>query len=134
MPGADAAPGRGPAIRLLGSLRRLIAGALAMARTRLELLGVELQLEVQRAIAVAVWALVATLAGGITLFLAGLTVIIAFWDEHRLVAAVGVTAAFFVFAVVAMAVLLRRLRAWPPMFQATLAELARDRERLGGGS
>ena len=134
MTNQDGAAAGGPAGRFFASARRLLASVLAIGRTRLELLSVELQLELQRAVQLAVWAAVAVLAAAIGLLLAGVTVIIAFWDTHRLLAAVLVTAAFVGLALAAIAVLAYKLRTRPPMLEGTLAELARDQERLGGGS
>lgn len=105
-----------------------------MGRTRLELLSVELQLEWRRTLGLAVWAAVAVLAGGIGLLLAAVTVIVVFWDSHRVLAAVLVTAAFLGLAIAASAVIAYRLRTRPPLLEGTLAELARDQEQLGGGS
>lgn len=133
MPDQDGAATSGPAGRFFASARRLLATMLAIGHTRIELLSVELQLELQRALQLFVWAAVAVLAGGIGLLLAGVTVIIAFWDTHRLLAAVLVTMAFLGLALGAIAVAAHKLRTRPPPLEGTLAELARDQERLGGG-
>jgi uncharacterized membrane protein YqjE len=57
-------------------------------------------------------------------------VILLFWDTHRVLAAVGVTGTFFVIAIVAAFVLRAKLRAKPPLLDATLAELKKDRDSL----
>lgn len=128
--GSDAAPG--PIGRLLRSAGGFLAGLLAIARTRLELLGVEVQLEVRRVASLLVLGLASLLAAGMALLMAGLAVIFAFWDSHRVLAAVGVTATFLVLAVVSAAFLARRLRAGPRPLEGTLAELARDIDQLRG--
>ncbi len=130
----DGAATGGPAGRFFASARRLLAQLLAIGRTRMELLSVELRLELQRALQLFVWAAVAVFAGGIGLLLAGVTVIIAYWDSHRLLAALLVTMAFLGLALAAIAVAARKAQTRPPPLEGTLAELARDRERLGGGS
>jgi uncharacterized membrane protein YqjE len=103
-----------------------------MGRTRLELLSVELREELNRAAELAVWGVVAVLAAGGGLLFAGLTVIFAFWDTHRILAAVLVTASYFLIAVVAGLVVRSRLRSRPPFLHATLGELARDEDDLRG--
>ena len=115
---------------LLESLRNLLATAAAIAHTRLELLGTELQEEMHRVAAIMVWAAVALLAAGIGLFLAALGVIFVFWDTHRLVAALAVTAAFLLIAATAVLVLRAKVRNKPRLLDATLAELAKDRAQL----
>jgi uncharacterized membrane protein YqjE len=124
------APARGPIGGLLESLRNLLATAAAIAHTRLELLGTELQEEMHRVAAIMVWAAVALLAAGIGLFLAALGVIFVFWDTHRLVAALAVTAAFLLIAATAVLVLRAKVRNKPRLLDATLAELAKDRAQL----
>lgn len=133
--GASAvAPARGPIGGLLGglleSLRALLATAAAIAHTRLELLGTELQEEMHRVAAIMVWMLVALLAAGIGLFLAALGVIFIFWDTHRLFAALVVTAVFFTIAATAVLVVRAKIRNKPRLLDATLAELAQDRAQL----
>jgi uncharacterized membrane protein YqjE len=126
----DAVPVRGPTGRFLDSLGRLLATALTIGRTRLELLTVELQLEVQRTAALVVWTLVALFAAGAGLLLAGVTVIIVFWNSHRVLAAAIVTAVFLLLALMATAILAYKIRTKPPMLEGTLAELDRDRVHL----
>ena len=66
----------------------------------------------------------------IRLFLLALAVIFAFWDTHRLAASIAVTATVFLIAVVAGLVLRAKVRAKPPMLDATIAELKKDRAAL----
>lgn len=134
MQASEAEPVRGPVGRLLGSLGNLLATALAIGRTRLELLTVEVQLEIRRSAELLLWALVALFTAGIGLLLAGVLVIIVFWDSHRVLAAAMVTAAFLAVALLATAILAYRVRTKPRLLQGTLAELKRDSERLRGGA
>lgn len=128
-PPDDAAP-KGPFSGLLSSLTQTFATLVAMAQTRLELLTTELQEEIQQTANLLLWAVVALFAAGIGLFLAALVVIFVFWDTHRVLAAVAMTALFFAIAIGAALHLRNRLRNRPRMLDGTLTELARDRERL----
>ena len=110
----------------------MLATAIGIGRTRLELLSVELREELHRTAGLVVWGAVAVLAAGGGVLFAGLAIIFAFWDTHRLLAAVLVTVAYFVLAVVAGLVIRSRLRTRPPFLQSTLAELARDEDELRG--
>jgi uncharacterized membrane protein YqjE len=126
------APAAGPLGRLIGSAGDLLASLLTIGRTRLELLTVELQLELRRIAELLVLAFVALLAGGMGLLMGGLSIIFAFWDTHRLLAAGLVTATFFALAALAVFLLARRVRDRPRALDGTLSELARDAEQLRG--
>jgi uncharacterized membrane protein YqjE len=126
-------PGAEPAGRLLGSVRGLVASLLAIGRTRLELLTVEVQLEIRRVADLLVLALAAVVAAGAGLVMAGLALVLAFWDAHRLLVAVLVTASFLGIAGVAALMARRRLNAASGFLAGTLGELARDAEQLRRG-
>jgi uncharacterized membrane protein YqjE len=123
-------PARGPISGLFRSLAHLFATAIGIAQTRLELLSTELQEEVHRVAEIMLWAAVALLAAGVGLFMLALLVIFVFWDTHRVLASVAVTSAFFVIAATAGLVLNAKVRSKPPLLDATLAELKKDRASL----
>lgn len=120
----------GPATGLFKSMGGLLHTVLTMAQTRIELLATELQEEVQRAAKLLILGFVALVCGFIGLLLAALTIVFAFWDSHRVLAAGIVTIAFFVFTAIAVIVVLAKLKAKPRLLQASLTELARDRDEL----
>jgi uncharacterized membrane protein YqjE len=120
----------GPVHNLFQSVASLLATFLAVAQTRLELLTTEMQTEVHRAAEIVVLMLVVLFAAGIGLFMTALVVIFVLWDTHRLLASVVVTCIFFVIALLAAYVLRVKLKTKPPMLEATLAELAKDRRQL----
>jgi len=117
---------QGPATNLLRSLVQLGGTLLAVAQTRVELLTTELSEDLERGLRILLWAMVGLLAGILGLLLAGITVIIYFWDTHRMVAALGVTAVFLVVAAVAGQTFRRHLRQKPRLLDATRAELHHD--------
>jgi uncharacterized membrane protein YqjE len=120
----------GPLGGLLHSLTQVVATLVAMAQTRLELLTTELQEEIHRAAAVLLWAFVALFAAGIGLFLLALAAIFAYWDTHRVLVSALVTLAFFVIAAIAALCLRKQLHSRSRLLDATLSELARDKQRL----
>lgn len=67
---------------LFASLRRMLATLVELVHARLELVGTELQLEVQRATNVLLWAFAAIVLGIVAVVLLAVTVLIAFWDTH----------------------------------------------------
>jgi uncharacterized membrane protein YqjE len=115
---------------LFQSLSQLLGTLLGIVHTRLELLTTELQEEVQRAAKLLLWAFVAAFAAMMALFLGAFTVIFVFWDTHRLAASLTVMALFIALAVVAILIMRRKLSTRPPLLDATLGELARDRDQL----
>ena len=129
-PGEPGEPVRGPIAGLFASMAKLLATAIGIAQTRLELLTTELQEEVHRVAEIMVYAVIALLAAGVGLFLLALVVIFAFWDTHRIVASIAVTSTVFLIAIVAALVLRAKVRGKPPMLDGTLAELKKDRETL----
>jgi uncharacterized membrane protein YqjE len=130
MAGAQAEHEAAPATGLFHSLSHFVGTLLGLAHTRLELLTTELQEEVRQVGQLLVWALIAAFAAMMALFLGALTVIFAFWDTHRVLVAVLMVAVMAAVAAMAAAVLAKKLRNRGPLLDATLAELAKDRDQL----
>lgn len=110
----------------------MLATLVTLAHTRLELVTVELEQEVQRLTGVLLWAIVGIFCGGLAVLMLALTIVIAFWDGHRLLAAGLVTLLFVAVAVGAGLVVRHRLRTRPRLLSATIAELKQDARALGG--
>lgn len=115
---------------LFDSLRALLATLLTLAHTRLELVTVELEQEVERLAGTLLWAIVGIFCGGLAVLMIALTIVIAFWDGHRLLAASLVTLLFVAVAVGAGLVVRQRLRNRPRFLSATIGELKRDARAL----
>lgn len=126
--------GSGPFRRIVGSLSGLLATIIAIGRTRLELLTVEVREEVQRTAELLAWGFVGLLAAGAGILYVALAIIFSFWDTHRILATVLVAVGFFALAAIAGILARARLRDQSQFLQATLAELARDEEELRGRS
>ena len=124
------APSHGPIGSLMRSLRKLLATAIAIGHTRLELLSTELQREIHEAAEILLWAAIALFAAGISLFLLAILVVFVFWDTHRVVASIVVAAAFLAISVTAGLVLRVKIRHRPRLLGGTLAELEKDRASL----
>ena len=112
------------------SPRRLGAAFLGLLHSHVELLGIELQEQKARTVSLLLFAGLALVFA--LLLLVGLStlVLIVFWDDHRLAAIIGLCV-FYTLATVFCGV---RLKAAvfdeSSPFNATLEELAKDRERL----
>ena len=119
-----------PGARMASSLRSLGTTLVEIVATRVELALVELREE-------GLWrrqALVLAVVGGLFLamglLLAAFFFVVLFWDSHRLAAIAAVTLLYLSIAAVAFLRLRTRSRNRPPPFEATLRELAADREAL----
>ena len=123
---SDDAPAPGPAGNLLRSLVRLGGSLLAAAETRFDLLATELNEDVTRGVRLLAFALAALFTGLLGALMAGATVVIVFWDTHRVAAAVVVTATFFRAAILCSLVFRQRLREKPRLLDATRSELKKD--------
>jgi uncharacterized membrane protein YqjE len=115
---------------LFGSVRQMLATAVALAHTRVELFTTEIEAEIQRAVALLIWAFVALFFAGLTVLMLALTIVIAVWDEHRLLAAGLMTLVFVVVVVVAGLVVRAKVARRPHLLGSTIEELKRDRAAL----
>jgi uncharacterized membrane protein YqjE len=115
---------------LFRSVSNLLATLIGIAQTRFELLTTELQEEIQRAAGLIVWGFIALLAAGVGLVFIGVTIIVTYWDTNRVAAALWVTGGFVALAIIAVVVLLVRVRSKPRLMDATRTELAKDRAEL----
>ena len=128
----DGPAGDGDDAGLRPALLRLVAGGLALARTRLELAGVEWAEERRRlASVVALAAAGAVLA---TLALAALTLLVVayFWDSHRYAAIAALTVVYGALAAFAFLRAASIVKRQPTPFAATIAEFDKDRAMLVG--
>jgi uncharacterized membrane protein YqjE len=129
---SDEDQSQGPATNLLRSLVRLGGTLLATAQTRVELLTTEVSEDLERGVRILLWGFIAVLSGVLAMLLAGITVIVYYWDTHRMGAAVGVTLVFVLIAAVAAWVSRQRLQEKARLLDATRTELARDVTMLRG--
>jgi uncharacterized membrane protein YqjE len=130
MAGRDAAGGTARAGGLLGSIKKLVATLVAVADTRLRLLANELHAETYR-----VGQLLLLGAASVFLLAFGCVlltffVIVMFWDCNRLLAIGGFAALYIVVGVVLAAIVRGRATSRTRLFEASLAELGKDRDRL----
>jgi uncharacterized membrane protein YqjE len=121
-----------PEFGLFASLRRMLATLIALAHTRLELVSVEVEEQIAHAAGLLLWSIAVILFGSLAVLVLALTIVIAFWDDHRLLAAGLVTAAFALATLVAVLVVRARLRRRPRILAATVAEMKRDVAALDG--
>jgi uncharacterized membrane protein YqjE len=115
---------------LMDSAKRMLATVIALVHTRLELFTTEIEEEIQRAASILLWGLVALFFGSLTVLMIAFTVIIIFWEDHRILAAVLVTATFLVMTLIFGLLARSRLKAKTRFMAASIDELKRDRDSL----
>jgi uncharacterized membrane protein YqjE len=113
------------------SVRSALRTLLAYAETRARLAANEVEEQVLRILEVAVWAAAALLLLVIGLVFAALFVVLLFWDSNRLLAAGLVAASFVAGGIVSVLMVRAGLAVRPEFLAATLAELQKDREKMG---
>lgn len=117
---------------LTAAVRRIGADLLDLARTRLELAGIELQESGRVLLGYLAWGVAAAVLALFALWLVVVFVLVLFWDTHRLLAVGGMALLFILGTVFAAMKLRAGLAARPPLLPATLAELRKDAAALRG--
>ena len=115
---------------LLRSLRILLANLLAVARTRGELLQVELEEEKLRFAGIVIYAVAAAVFLALAVVALTFFVMVLFWDTHRVMAAGVIVLAYAVIGIVCACIAHSRSRVKSKLFSASLAELGKDGARL----
>lgn len=114
------------------SLRRALATLIELAYTRLELVGVEIEATVRHSLNLLLWSIIAVFSATMSILMLVLTMLIALWDTHRMLAAGAITAFFASAALAAAFVVRHRIRTRPRLLATTIAELRRDAAALDG--
>jgi uncharacterized membrane protein YqjE len=126
-------PPQGHPPGIFDSLRQLLGTLAAIAQTRIELLGTEVEEQVARLTSLLVWTIVSLFLAFTTVVLVAVAILVAFWDTNRVLVAVLLAAGFAVLALYSWFRVKAAARERPHLFQSTLAELSRDRDHLDAG-
>lgn len=119
---------------LFESLRTLAGDLVGIVHTRLELLATDLAEERIHLTTLLVLGLVALFCLGAGLVLLAILIAVVFWESHRLAALAGLTAFFLAAGATLVVLAMHKARNRPRLFEASLAELAKDRQGLRSGS
>ena len=115
---------------LLSSIKNLVATGASIAKTRLELLSVDVQIarsQFLRSFVIIVSALFFLFFG---LLMLALLIVIYNWESDRLMALSLLAGAFLAIGMILAALVIQSLRTMPKLFEASIAELAKDAEEL----
>jgi len=120
-----------PPVGLFGSIRNLAASLVAHLHTRLELFATEFAEEKLRLTSLLISAILALFFTFMTLVLAVLFVLAAYWDTpYRLHAVAFLAVLFLAGAAITGGMVRAKLKSRPRLFEASLAELYKDRQQL----
>jgi uncharacterized membrane protein YqjE len=108
------------------TMGRIGGNLIAMVQTRLALAAVEIEEESQRMLGYFVLALLSLILFGIAMVLVALTIIMVFWDNYRLEAAIGLAALFGAAGTWVALKLRAGIANKPRLLATTAAELNKD--------
>jgi uncharacterized membrane protein YqjE len=115
---------------LLSSIKNLVATGASIAKTRLELLSVDVQIAQSKFISLLVMIVCALFFLFFGLVMLSLLIVIYSWESDRMLALGLLTSGFIAIGLILAILIVRSLRTMPKLFEASIAELAKDREGL----
>jgi uncharacterized membrane protein YqjE len=122
--------GTGRPLGLLALVRHFGATIVALIYTRIELLTTEFEEELQRGVIILVWTLLSLFFGALSVLMLAVTLLVIFWDDHRVLVAALITVGFVAITALTALVANARVKAKPRFLSATIEELKRDRAYL----
>ncbi len=115
---------------LVDSLTATAATMVAIVHTRLDLLSTDLEEEREHFVSLTLFALGAFFCLGVGVVLVASLLVFAVWDTHRFLALGALAATFLTAGASAIVIALKKVKAKPRLFAASLAELRKDRQLL----
>ena len=119
-----------PTEHILSSIKKLGSTAVELIQTRLELFSSDIQVGWQRLLSVLVMVIVALFSFLFGLVLLSILVVVLYWDTHRVLTLALLTGGFLVIGITLVLVVRQKINAMPKLFEASLAELSKDRDHL----
>ena len=115
---------------LLSSIKNLAATGASIAQTRLELLSIDVQIARSKFLQSLVMIVSALFFLFFGLVMLALLIVIYSWESDRILALSLLTGAFICIGVILAALVIQSLRTMPKLFEASIAELAKDAKEL----
>jgi len=115
---------------LLSSIKNLVSTGASIAQTRLELLSVDAQIARNKFISLLVLIICTLFFLFFGLVMLALLIVIYSWEADRVFALTLLTGTFLSIGVIMALVVIQSLRKMPKLFEASISELAKDREEL----
>ena len=115
---------------LLSSIKSLAATGAAIAQSRLELLSVDVQIHRSKIIRLMVMIVCALFFLFFGLVMFSLLIVIYSWETNRMLALSILSIGFISVGLIMSLLIVQSLRTMPKLFEASIAEFAKDREAL----
>jgi uncharacterized membrane protein YqjE len=115
---------------LLSSIKGLASTGASIAQTRLELLSLDVQIARSKFISLLVMIISALFFLFCGLVMLALLIVIYCWETDRMLALGLLTGAFISVGLILALLITQSLRKMPRLFEASITELAKDREAL----
>jgi uncharacterized membrane protein YqjE len=115
---------------LLSSIKNLVTTGASIALTRLELISLDVQIARAKFISLLVMIVSALFFLFFGLVMLALLIVIYSWESDRMMALGLLTSAFLLIGLILAVMIMQSLRTMPKLFEASIAELAKDREAL----
>jgi len=115
---------------ILSSLKNLVSTGASIAQTRLELISTDVQIARAKFLSLLVMVIFTLFFLFFGLVMLALLIVIYSWEADRILALSILTCGFLVIGCVLALVVLRALKTMPKLFEATITELAKDRQEL----
>lgn len=115
---------------LFSALKNLVSTGASIAQTRLELISTDVQIARTQFLNLLVMVICALFFLFFGLVMLALLIVIYSWETDRVLALSLLTSGFLVVGIILALMVLRSIKAMPKLFEATIAELAKDRQEL----
>lgn len=115
---------------LLSSIKGLASTGASIAQTRLELLSLDVQIARSKFLSLLVMIVSALFFLFFGLVMLALLIVIYSWETDRMLALGLLTAAFLSVGLILGLLIAQSIRTMPRLFEASITELAKDREAL----
>ncbi|QWD95454.1 phage holin family protein [Polynucleobacter sp. MG-Unter2-18] len=115
---------------LFSALKNLVSTGASIAQTRLELISTDVQIARTQFLNLLVMVTCALFFLFFGLVMLALLIVIYSWETDRVLALSLLTSGFLVVGIILALVVLRSIKTMPKLFEATIAELAKDRQEL----
>lgn len=116
---------------LITSIKNIVATGISIAQTRLELLSVDVQIARSKTISLFVMIVCALFFLFFGLVMLSLLIVIYSWETNRILVLSLLTSSFIAIGLVLAFLVMQSIRTMPKLFEASIAEFAKDREELG---
>ena len=116
---------------LITSIKNIVATGISIAQTRLELLSVDVHIARSKTISLLVMIICALFFLFFGLVMLSLLIVIYSWETNRILVLSLLTSSFIAIGLILAFLVMQSIRTMPKLFEASIAEFAKDREELG---